>query len=62
MAVEELTDGPSVLDPTHIREGIVLRVESNQGIEHIKNKSWWFGVLEGYIKSDDSYIDLEESS
>ena len=60
--VESLTDGASTLNPTQIREGVVLRVESTQGIQYIKNKSHAFGVLEGYIKEQDSYVDLEEIS
>lgn len=60
--VARLTEGPSTLDASHIREGVVLRVESEQGIEYIKNKSWTFGVLEGYLKSDDLYVDTEEAA
>lgn len=57
-----LTEGPSTLDSGHIREGCVVRVESTRGIDYIKNKSWTFGVLEGYIKDLDSYVDTEESA
>ncbi len=60
--VEELTEGPSTLDSSHIREGIVVRVESPAGIQHVKNKSWYFGVLEGYLKDSEEYVDMEESS
>lgn len=60
--VAELTEGPSTLDSSHIREGVVLRVESTEGIDYIKNKSWIFGVLEGYIKDSDSYVDTEEAA
>lgn len=60
--VEELTDGPSSLDSRHIREGVVVRVESVRGIQHIKNKSFAFGVLEGYIKEKDEYVDTEEAA
>ena len=61
--VDEQTDAilGSKLDSRHIREGVVLRIETEEGpITHIKNKSWEFGVLEGYIKEADSYVDLEE--
>lgn len=58
--VDLLTEGSSTLDSSHIREGVVLRVESTEGISYIKNKSWTFGVLEGYIKDDDTYVDTEE--
>jgi len=60
--VDEYTDGPSTLDSSHIREGVVLRVEAKDGTSYIKNKSFHFCVLEGIIKSDDSYVDMEESS
>lgn len=60
--VNDLTEGKSTLDVSHIREGIVLRVESSRGIEYIKNKSWLFGVLEGYIKDNTEYVDMEEIS
>jgi hypothetical protein len=60
--VEVLTDGHSILDMSHIREGVVVRIESSEGIKYVKNKSWTFGVLEGYIKDTDDYVDLEEAS
>lgn len=53
-------DGASRVDPRHIREGVVLRVESVAGVQHVKYKSWTFGVLEGYIKDTDTYVDTEE--
>jgi hypothetical protein len=61
-AIEEATDGPSTLDARHIREGVVVRIESSEGIAFLKNKSFSFGVLEGYIKDSEEYIDLEEAS
>jgi hypothetical protein len=60
--VETLTEGSSTLDSRHIREGVVVRVESENGTNWYKNKSFTFGVLEGYIKDDDGYIDTEEAS
>lgn len=60
--VEGLTEGVSTLDNGHMREGCVLRVESDRGIDYIKNKSWNFGILEGYIKDSDTYVDTEEAS
>lgn len=61
-AVEAATEGKSTLDESHIREGCVLRVEAPDGTSYIKNKSWYFGVLEGYIKDSEDYIDTEEAS
>jgi len=52
---------PSLLDNSHIREGLVLRLEkANGNIIALKHKSWEFGILEGYLKQDDTYIDTEE--
>lgn len=55
-------DGSSTLDPTHIREGVVVRVDSEFGTRFYKSKSFNFGVLEGYLKDNDQVVDLEESS
>lgn len=60
--VEELMDGPSKLDNRHIREGVVVRLESPHGVTHVKAKSFNFGVLEGYIKDSEDYVDVEESA
>jgi len=53
---------PSTVDPSHIREGAVVRYESEHGTGWLKHKSFVFGTLEGYIKSNDEYVDLEEIS
>jgi hypothetical protein len=62
--VELLSAGAqgSTLNPHQIREGIVVRVESEEGIIQLKNKSFEFGVLEGYLSEDETFIDLEEIS
>lgn len=59
--VEFRTDGPSTIDSSHIREGCVIRAEQNGKIVLLKNKGFWFGVGEGYIK-DKGEIDIEESA
>ncbi len=51
---------PSVLDPTHIEEGVVVRWEHDSGVGWLKEKSYTFGVLEGYLKERDDYVDAEE--
>ena len=61
-AVEALTEGSSTLDPTQIREGVVVRIESPRGISHIKNKQWAFGVLEGFWKEQEDTVDPEDVS
>ena len=52
----------SVIDPDVIREGVVVRWESEHGIGWLKNKSFVFGVLEGYLKENEDYVDAEESA
>ena len=61
--VEKFTDGASVLDRSHIREGVAIRLEYPDGtLKILKNKSVDFGILEGYIKANDSYVDTEETA
>lgn len=58
----ELVIGDSTLDNTHIREGIVVRWEKDGLWGVLKHKSFDFGILEGYLKDDESYVDTEESA
>ncbi len=61
--VEELCEGPSTLDSSHIREGVCVRIETPDGrIYTLKHKSFVFKVLEGIVKLDDEYVDMEEAS
>jgi len=55
-----LADGPSTLDDSHIREGVVVRVEHERMFECLKYKGFWFCELEGLMKNSDDYIDPEE--
>jgi hypothetical protein len=59
--VDCLVRGPSTIDASHIKEGIVVRVESNKGVKAYKEKSHTFLVLEGIAKDKDDYVDMEES-
>jgi hypothetical protein len=59
---EQLAEGPSTLDRTHIREGVCVRWEKGKKIGILKHKSFEFLVLEGVVKTDENYVDLEESS
>lgn len=59
---ENLSHGPSVLDATHIREGVCVRWEKGKDMGILKHKSHEFLVLEGVVKSQDSYVDREEIS
>lgn len=64
--MEELSDRPDVLtedyyDPTHINEGVILRVDYDGLIpKFYKKKSYTFKVLEDIFK--DTNIDLEDAS
>lgn len=62
--VERLSEGSSYLDKGHIKEGVVLRIETpdNGRIYFLKYKSFLFRVLEGIAKEDDTYVDTEEAS
>lgn len=54
---------PSLLDDRHMREGVVVRVECLNGeTVWLKNKTFEFGLAEGYLKSNDDYVDREEAS
>jgi hypothetical protein len=59
---EELSQGPSALDKEHIREGVVLRVDTEERTRFLKYKSWLFCDLEGIAKNTNDYVDLEEIS
>jgi hypothetical protein len=61
--VDSVQEGPSLLSPAHISEGVVVRAELPSGeIKWLKAKSFTFGLLEGYLKSQDDYVDTEEVS
>ena len=59
--VEQLVQGPDPIDPSHIREGVVLHIERGSGTYYLKQKSFEFQLLEGLIKEDPNYIDPEEA-
>ena len=60
--VEKLSEGSSILDKRHLKEGVVLRSEKYPQPMLMKSKSFQFKVLEGLQKDDSSYIDEEESN
>lgn len=53
---------PDPIDPRHPLEGVCVRVEHGHRTRIFKHKSFLFGVLEGYLKEDDAYVDTEETS
>jgi hypothetical protein len=57
--VNRYTDGADPIGKSHIREGVVVRIDNREKFTAYKNKSWWFKVIEGIIKADD-ILDIEE--
>lgn len=54
---------PSLIDPTHIEEGVVVRVEDGSATpKFYKDKAFLFGVLEGFWKDDPANVDIEEDN
>lgn len=46
--LNEVVEGVDLIDPSHVREGVVIRVDSANGYHYaLKHKSWTFYVLEG---------------
>ena len=56
-----LTNGASTLDPNTLFEGVCIRIE-NSTSTIFKVKNFMFGVLEGYLKQKDDYVDAEEAA
>ena len=59
--VEQFYDGPEPLDPTHIREGCVVRIINRPTFTAYKHKNFFFKVLEGIIKDTADAPDMEEA-
>jgi hypothetical protein len=54
-------EGPDLIDPTHIREGVVIRLENiGKEIYCLKHKNFFFKCLEGIVK-DNGVADIEEA-
>lgn len=61
--VENFYSGADPIDPSHIREGVVVRVDRPDGtVQFLKSKNYYFKVLEGIAKANEEYIDTEEIS
>ncbi|PAV30318.1 2'-5' RNA ligase [Virgibacillus profundi] len=59
--VGEYEDGIDPIGKTHIREGVVVRVENHERFTAYKQKNFSFKVLEGIVKQDD-VLDMEEEN
>ncbi|MDP3987223.1 MAG: RNA ligase family protein [Nanoarchaeota archaeon] len=53
------TNGSSLLNESSIREGVCVRIENEDGMNILKEKSFAFRVMEENIK-DDGNVDIEE--
>jgi hypothetical protein len=63
LKAETLATGPSTIDSTHIREGVIFKLDHAPIGTHAlttKHKSYDFKVVEGMIK-DSGEIDMEEA-
>lgn len=58
---EQFYDGEEPIDPTHIREGVVIRVINRPTFTAYKHKNFQFKVLEGIIKETAEAPDMEEA-
>ena len=58
---EKYFDGPEPIDPSHIREGVVVRVINRPTFTAYKHKNFNFKVLEGIIKDTADAPDMEEA-
>lgn len=58
---EQFYDGPEPIDPTHIREGVVVRIINRPTFTAYKLKNWFFKALEGIVKVEADAPDMEEA-
>ena len=58
---EQFYDGEEPIDPTHIREGVVIRILNRPTFTAYKHKNFEFKVLEGIIKENAEAPDMEEA-
>ena len=58
---EQFYDGPEPLDPTHIREGVVVSIINRPTFTANKLKNWFFKALEGIVKVEADAPDMEEA-
>lgn len=58
--VNRFYEGADPIGKTHIREGVVVRVEGKSRFRALKHKGFTFKLLEGIIK-DSGVVDMEEA-
>ena len=59
--VEKYYDGADPIGKSHIREGIVVRIDNRPSFTAYKHKNFYFKCLEGIIKDNSVAPDMEEA-
>ncbi len=59
--VERYYDGADPIGKTHVREGVVVRIDNREAFTAYKHKNFSFKVLEGIIKDAADAPDIEEA-
>ena len=54
-------EGQDPIGKTHIREGVVVRIENRVNFTAFKSKNFQFKVLEGIVKESATAPDMEEA-
>lgn len=57
--IDKHGDGVDPIGKTHIREGVIVRIENREKFTALKFKNWDFKLLEGIVKND-GILDIEE--
>lgn len=59
--VEKYYDGEDPVGKTHVREGVVVRIDNREKFTAYKHKNFNFKVLEGIVKDNADAPDMEEA-
>lgn len=59
--VEKYYDGPDPIGKTHVREGVVVRIQNRVKFTAYKHKNITFKIIEGLIKDTADAPDMEEA-
>ena len=59
--VHKYNDGPDPIGKTHVREGVVVRIDNREKFTAFKDKNFSFKVLEGIVKDLATEPDMEEA-
>ena len=59
--VNKYVDGPDPIGKTHVREGVVVRIQNRERFKALKTKNINFKILEGIISDSAKAPDMEEA-